>query len=251
MRFYKSTLHFLPGASRYSLSCCILFFLVSSFTTLHAQVWIDGYLKDKVSRTAIANGEVHSSLSNALSDSNGFFRIRVIEGDIISVKKFAYRFDTIHFSLRKIDSNLVIYMDPLGSIMKNVTVSTSYSAYQVDSMRRRMAFDEGRSKTTFVSKSYHEGFGLQFSLDRFTKSKDKHLQKQKKLFETTEQWSYIRFRFPDSLVQSYTNLSGDDLRIFMNRYTPSYEWLREHPSKMEVVMYINEKLKLFRKENER
>jgi len=249
MRFYKSTLRLFPVAARYSLSCFILFFLISSFTSLHAQVWVNGYLKDKLSGTAIANGEVHSSLSNALSDSNGFFRIRVTEGDVISVKKFAYRFDTIHFSFHKIDSNLVIYMDPLGSMMKNVTVSTSYSAYQVDSMRRRMAFDESRSKTTFVSKSSHEGFGLQLSLDRFTKSKDKHLQKQKKLFEKTEQWSYIRFRFPDSLVQSYTGLSGDSLRIFMNRYTPSYEWLREHPSKIEVVMYINEKLKLFRKEN--
>jgi hypothetical protein len=112
-----------------------------------------------------------------------------------------------------------------------------------------MLFDEGRSKTTFVSKSYHPGFGLVFSLDRFTKSKDKHLQKQKKIFEKTEQWAYVRFRFSDSMVQSYTGLSGDSLRIFMNRFTPSYEWLREHPSKIEVIYYINDKLKLFRKEN--
>jgi hypothetical protein len=250
MRICTSTVHASTNVRSF-FTCFVLLFLLLSFAPAYAQVWINGYLKDKLSKDPIANGEVRSSLSNTFSDSNGFFRIRVKEGDIISVKKFAYRFDTIHFSFHTIDSNLIIYMDPLGSIMKNVTVSTSYSAYQVDSLRRRMLFDEGRSKTTFVSKSYHPGFGLLLSLDRFTKSKDKHLKKQKQIFEKTEQWAYVRSRFSDSMVQSYTGLSVDSLRIFMNRYTPSYQWLREHPSKIEVIYYINDKLKLFRKENNR
>lgn len=247
MTFYKTTVSASSGLFKRSIFCILLSFLFSN--QLHAQVWINGYLKDKVSRYPVVNGEVRSTLSNTLSDSNGFFRIRVTEGDIISAKKFGYRFDTVHFSFHNIDSSLVIYMEPLGSIMKNVMVKTSYSAYQVDSLRRRMMFDEGRSKTSFVSKQYHPGFGLVFSLDRLTKSNDKHLRKQREIFEKTEQWSYIRFRFPDSLVQSLTGLTGDSLHVFMNRYTPSYEWLRAHPSKIEVVYYINDKLKLFRKEN--
>lgn len=248
MCIYKPPLHFSHGLMRYGFSCCILIFLLISFSSLHAQVWINGYLKDKLSQNSIVNGEVHSSLSNAISDSNGFFRIRVAEGDIISFKKFGYRFDTIHFSFHKIDSTLIMYMDPLGSVMKNVTVSTSYSAYQVDSLRRRTVFDEGRSKMSFVSKQYHQGFGLIFNLDRFSKSKDKNLKKQKQIFEKTEQWAYIRYRFSDSIVQFYTGLTGDSLRNFMNRYTPSYQWLREHTSRIELVYYINEKLKLFWKE---
>jgi hypothetical protein len=249
MWLYKSTVNTSSRLLRFSLSCFILFFLLLSFTPLHAQLWINGYVKDKLSQNPVANVEVRSSLSNTLSDSNGFFRIRAIEGDIISVKKFGYRFDTIHFSFHSFQGNLIIYMDPLGSIMKNVTVKTSYSAYQVDSMRRRMLFDEGRSKTSFVSKQYHQGFGLVLNLDRLSKSKDKHLKKQREIYEKTEQWSYIRYRFSDSIVQSYTGITGDSLRIFMNHYTPPYEWLRAHPSKIEVVYYINDKLKLFRKEN--
>ena len=133
--------------------------------------------------------------------------------------------------------------------MKNLTVKTSYSAYQIDSMRRRMGFDEGRSKTTLVSKQPHSGFGLVFNLDRVTKSNDKHLKRQREIFEKTEQWAYICYRFPDSLVQSYTGLTGDSLHVFMNRYTPSYDWLRAHPYKIDVTYYIGDKLKLFRKEN--
>lgn len=249
MHIHKPIVH-VSGLMKCSFSCCLLLFLLLFSSPLLAQVWINGYLKDKLSQTSIPNGEVHSSLSNAITDSNGFFRIRVTEGDIISFKKFGYRFDTVHFSFYKIDSNLIVYMDPLGSIMKNVTVSTSYSAYQVDSLRRRMLFEDGRSKTTFVSKSYHQGFGLVFSLDRFTKSKDRHLRKQKQIYEKTEQWAYVRYRFSDSLVHSYTGLTGDSLRNFMSHYTPSYQWLREHPSRIEVIYYINDNLKLFRKEYE-
>ena len=226
----------------------VFFLLLSLPFQLNAQVWIKGYLRDQYSQQPITNGEVKSTLSNALTDSGGHFMIRVTEGDIVSAKKFGYRFDTIHFSFHSIDSTLTMYMQPLGGMMKNVTVKTSYSAYQVDSMRRRMAFDEGRSKTTFISKQQHQGFGLVLNLDRLTKSNDKHLKKQKEIYEKTERWAYIHYRFADSMVQSYTGLRGDSLHIFMNRYTPSYEWLRSHPSKLEVVYYISDWLKAFRKE---
>lgn len=230
--------------------CLVLLLLLSLPFKVGAQVWIKGYLRDQISHEAIVNGEVRSTLSNTLTDSSGFFRIRVTEGDIVSAKKFGYRFDTIHFSFHTIDSTLTIYLQPLGHMMKNVTVRTTYSAYQVDSMRRRMAFDEGRSKTTFISKQQHQGFGLVLNLDRLTKSNDKHLKKQREIYEKTERWAYIHYRFADSMVQSYTGLTGDSLHVFMNRYTPSYEWLRAHPSKIEVVYYISDHLKLFRKEHD-
>ena len=231
------------------LRSTILFVPLFISFQLHAQLWINGHLKDQFLQQPIANGEIRSALSKALTDSNGFFRIQVKDGDIISAKKFGYRFDTVHFSFHSIDSILTIYLEPLGTVLKTVTVSTSYSAYQVDSMRRRMAFDEARSKTTLISTQPHPGFGLVFNIDRITKSNDKQVKKQRELFEKTEQWAYVSFRFPDSLIQSYTGLKGDSLHLFMNQYTPSYEWLRAHPGKIEVVYYINQKLKLFRRKN--
>lgn len=246
----KTRLHSLHARVKSSVHYITVLFIVLSFSFhAQAQVWVKGYLRDRLSHQAIVNGEIRSSLSNTLSDTNGFFRIRVTEGDIVSAKKFGYRFDTVHFSFHHIDSSLIIYMEPLGNLMKNVTVKSSYSAYQMDSMQRRRAFDEERSKTTFISKQAHRGFGLVFNLDRLTKSNDKHLKKQKEIFRKTEEWAYVRSRFSDSIVQSYTGLTDDSLHLFMNHYTPSYEWLRSHPSKIELVYYISEKLEFFRKEN--
>jgi hypothetical protein len=52
------------------------------------------------------------------------------------------------------------------------------------------------------------------------------------------------------MVQSYTGLTGDSLHLFMRQYTPSYEWLRDHPSKIEMIYYINDNIKKFRKERD-
>ena len=245
----RSTVMILLASSKFIFRIAIPFVLLFFSFELHAQLWINGHLKDQFSQQPLANGEIASALSKTLTDSNGFFRVQVKEGDIISAKKFGYRFDTVHFSFRTIDSLLTIYLEPLGTILKTVTVSTSYSAYQVDSIRRKIAFDEARSKTTLISTELHPGFGLVFNIDRITTSNDKQVKKQRELFEKTERWAYVSFRYPDSLVQSYTGLKGDSLHLFMNQYTPSYEWLRAHPGKMEVVYYINEKLKFFRRRN--
>ena len=233
--------------SRNTVPCAFLLMLLLLSSQLQAQLWVNGRLKDQFSKLPIANAEISSTLSRAVTDSNGSFRIQVQEGEIISAKKFGYRFDTIHFSFHSIDSLLTIYMEPLGYMLKPVTVSTSYSAYQVDSMRRRIAFDEARSKTTLISTQPHPGFGLVFNLDRHTKSNDKQVKKQRELFEKNEQQAYVRYRFADSIVQYYTGLTGDALDLFMKQYTPSYEWLRSHPSKVEIVYYINDCMKEFRK----
>jgi hypothetical protein len=212
-----------------------------------AQVWINGHLQNKLTHKPIEHGEIRTPLSSAISDSNGHFRIRVRESDIVSMKATNYKFDTIHFSFSLIDSVLLLELEPMGASLQNVTITTIYSPYQLDSINRRRSFEEGRSKTTFIDKHPHQGFGLIMNLDRIGKSPDKGLVRQRQLFEKTEEWHYIRTRFPDSLVRFYTGLHGDSLRRFIYAYTPTYEWLRAHPSKMEVVMYINDKMKLFGK----
>lgn len=231
-----------------SIKLVLIFFVANLIAPgVYSQAIIKGQLLDQMTRQGMPNVEVKSSLSNTLTDSNGYFKLQVLSDDIISFKKFGYKFDTIHLSKGRVDSLLTVYMEPLGRQMQNVIIRSNYSAYQLDSIRRRVAFDEGRSKRSFVAKEFHTGFGLVFNLDRLTKSRDKNLQKQKDLFEKTEQWAYVRYRFPDTMVQFYTGLAGDSLRIFMKNYTPSYEWLRAHTSEVEIVFYINDKIKLFRR----
>jgi len=84
-------------------------------------------------------------------------------------------------------------------------------------------------------------------MDRVWNKKAKQKVKAEKQFNKTEEQLYIDYRFSPQMVSYYTGLKGDTLRDYMSRYTPSYSWLRKHLSQQDVLLYINDKLKLFKK----
>jgi hypothetical protein len=47
-------------------------------------------------------------------------------------------------------------------------------------------------------------------------------------------------------VAFYTGFKGDTLRQFLYENSPSYQWLRQHPTNEEVIYYISDQLKLYR-----
>ena len=224
---------------------CALFL---SSVSAQSQGWITGVVKDSLNGSPIAKATVSGSLGKVSTDNKGSFTIQVIEGETLIAAAKDYLFTTLLIK-NNIDTTLNFYLVPIGRALENINIATNQTAYQIDSIRRRNAFESGVSKQTAVSKLTHPGFGLVINLDHFTKDKDKHIKRQRKLFEKTEQWAYVRSRFPDTLVQSYTRLTGEELRIFLYKNTPSYEWLRKHPSREDVFNYINDKLILWRKEN--
>ncbi len=224
--------------------------LFLSSLTSQGQQWIHGYVRDSISESPIANARVATPLGSTLTNDKGYFTLLLVDGETIVASAAKYLFRDVQFFFKKYDTAFVINLEPLGHALQNLTISSSLSAYQVDSTRRRNEFERQVSKTTAISTLKHEGFGIVINLDHFTKDKDKHIKKQWKLFERTEEWAYVRSRFPDSLVKYYTGLTGEDLQTFMYRYTPSYKWLRKHTSRDEVFVYINEKIKLFRKEKQ-
>jgi hypothetical protein len=59
-----------------------------------------------------------------------------------------------------------------------------------------------------------------------------------------EKSAYVNYRFSPYTVAYYTGLKGEKLLAFLHKYTPTYEWLRQHPTQEDVLLYINEKLKL-------
>jgi hypothetical protein len=209
------------------------------------QRWISGYLRDSSTHFPIAKGTISNPAEGKKieTDVNGFFRIRVSSNDLLYAFAPSYRYDTLRYSILYGDT-LTMYLAPLGNVLAGVTVRSQYTKYQLDSMNRRAAFEEMRGKTlNAIASNRSTGFGLTFNLDRFTKKKYRNKKKEENLFEKTERMAYINYRFSPQLVASVTGLKGDSLRRFMFRFTPAYEWLREHPSDDDVFYYINDKLK--------
>jgi hypothetical protein len=184
------------------------------------------------------------------TDGNGFFRIEAKDGDLIYAQASRYAYDTLRTSLLFNDT-ITIYLAPTGDVLPVVTVTSGYTKYQLDSISRIRTFLEARGTAlNTVSRSNSSGFGIGLNLDRVFKDKYKNRKRQEELFEKTERFNYVEYRFPANLVAYYTGLKGEALREFIYQYTPSYEWLRQHPTNEEVMWYINDKLKEYRRKKQ-
>lgn len=228
--------------------CFVLLMLAVCITADAQQSWLNGYLKDSLTHFAIGNGQVTNTRTRkvATASGGGLFRIQVQPGDVLYATAKNYRFDTIRYQYMFADT-ITLYLSPAAALLPGVTVTSTYSRYQLDSMERRENFEKLRGQQLNTIAKNHAGFGITLNLDNLFKKENKNDRKAMRRFEATERWAYVQHRFAPQLVAQYTGLTGDALRDFIYRYTPSYDWLRSHPTNNDILFYINEKLKLFKK----
>lgn len=211
-----------------------------------------GYLRDSITLFPISGGTITNwnTKKKVHTDGNGFFRIEAKANDLLYAQADKYYYDTLRVSALFTDT-IPLYLSPSGEILPTVTITAGYTKYQMDSIGRIRTFLETRGHPlNSVSRSNSMGFGVGLNLDRLFKNKYKNQKKQEELFERTERFLYIEYRFSAQLVAYYTGLKGEALREFIYQYTPGYEWLRQHPTNEEVMWYINDKLKEYRKKKQ-
>jgi hypothetical protein len=226
----------------------LLVIIFVSITAIAQPITVHGYVLDSTTHFSVAgaiitNGNTEKKVT---SDSKGYFVIQATPNDFLYVVAKTYKYDTLTYSFLFKDT-ITIYLSPTGNILPAVTVRSQYSKYQFDSLQRKREFEESRGhQLSTLSKPNNSGFGIALNLDRIFKEKYKHKKRSDRVFTGVEQSAYIDYRFSPQLVAYYTGFKGDKLRSFMQRFTPTYEWLRHHPTNEEVMYYINDKLKEFR-----
>lgn len=232
------------------LKACLLLasFVLFSFTVLGQQRLLSGYLKDSLTRLPIAGGTFSNPATKkkVQTDMNGFFRLPVSPNDLLYAMAPHYNYDTLRYSPLFQDT-ITLYLSPVN-VMEAVTIEAGYQKYRMDSLQRRRDFEAARGHTlnTVDRSSVKPYFGLTINLDRLFKRKYKNKKADEQSFVSGEEQAYVRYRFPPEMVAYYTGLKGDALLTFMQRYTPSYQWLRAHLAKEQVIDYLSEKLVLYR-----
>lgn len=224
------------------LTLCWLAFATAA---LSQQRVVYGYLKDSLTHFPIQGGTVSNPdlKKKVQTGSDGFFSLPAAPGNLLYVLAPHYQYDTLRYSWLFQDT-ITLYLS-LSNLLETVTVETGYKRYQLDSAERRREFEANRGHAPNVidrspQKPY---FGLTINLDRLFKRKYRHKQQNEQTFQKMEERQYINLRFSPQLVAFYTGLKGEALLQFMDRYTPSYEWLRTHPYREQVIDYISKKLK--------
>ncbi|MGV3656761.1 MAG: hypothetical protein ACO1NX_02370 [Chitinophagaceae bacterium] len=226
----------------------ILLALLAGSGAAAQQQWLTGYLKDSVTHFPITAGTISNNTTGhkVYTNEKGLFRIAVVPNDLVYALAENYQYDTLRYAPLGTDT-ITIYLAPTGTYLPTVTVQARYTRYQMDSIKRKAEFEEntGTRLPTFTS-APSGAFGVGINLDRIFKKKDSEKKKYEKIYSNNERAAYIDYRFSAQLVAYYTGLKGEPLRQFMYQYTPTYEWLRQHPHDDQVLFYINDKLKEFK-----
>ena len=215
---------------------------------------IKGFVRDSITGVPIVNAIISNEATKKMvtPDQNGFFSISASRGDQVLINAFNYNFDTIQATSQLADT-IRIQLIRINELLPNVTVNTTqgYTRYQFDSLHRRNAFvsDMGGVGTMpKVSKADNMGAGVGINLDAFARKRTKDRNKAYATFDYLEKQAYIDYRFSPQSISQITGLKGDSLIRFMRQYTPAYEWLREHASNEDVLYYVNDKMKVFSKQ---
>jgi hypothetical protein len=234
---------------KFLLTFCLSLFLVLS---LSAQPYrtVRGQLLDSATREPIAMASVKNNASGAtvMTNSKGFFTLPVAAGQLLSFAAVGYHFDTIYYTgTLLLKDTLQLELSALVvTSLGNVTVSArGYSRYQLDSMQRSQDFFQsmGRSPLPTLSQA-NSGAGIALNIDRFSK-REKRKRNAIRFFNENEKEAYINYRYTPELVSKYTGLKDEKLEEFMGKSRPSWEWLRQHTSEIDMAYHINEQLKKY------
>lgn len=207
-----------------------------------------GYVKDSITELPIQDVHVAASSDDTSDYTNihGLFVIKARQGDTLTLLRVGYFSQKIVLEGGVLSDTLHITMIPKTHELESVIVSSySYEDYQADSVDRRRYYEQAIGYAKPLFDNANTGAGLGISLDRIFSHRQRNKKRAFKLFREVEEEKYVDFRFNPILVHSYTGLKADSLQQFMNRYRPSYRWLREHNRQVDLLYYINAKLKKY------
>lgn len=229
----------------------ILLLVLIAGNAVQAQKLIWGYVKDSITNEPIEMASITNTRNNntVITNQKGLFKIEVSKNDILSVAAVGYYFDTVLYSgIISATDTITLFLKPISRSLNDVTVqNTGVNQYSLDSLRRIREFTEKMVSPPVKSVELaNSGAGIGISLNRLSK-REKLKRNAIRIFNNSEKQAYVDYRFSTAIVNKYSGLKGEELQVFMQRYRPSYEWLRKNPKEEDVKYYINEKLKDRRK----
>jgi hypothetical protein len=231
-------------------------FSLIAFATIHtvqSQIVLYGVVKDSASHIAVPLATVTNLNKGrtAIADYNGRFNILAEPGNMLVTSFTGYRLDTLRIKEDGLKDTLVINMRLLGEVLPEavVTAKSRYNQYQLDSMKRRMEYADvlDKSNTPLIGGPVEgSGFGISLNLGRKSK-KETDTRHFKSQFELMEEAAYVSYMFSPAKVSEITGLKDDKLVEFMNMYRPNYDWMRKHTTDEDLLDYVNNKMKDYRK----
>lgn len=225
----------------------LLLFLLLISVTGTTQELLTGKVYEKTTDSVLAGVSVFNTKTRETvrTAKDGSYSIAAAEDHKIIFSMAGFGSDTVVVAFHMLRVPQDITLSIRSITLKGVTVTGSYSA---DSFARRNSYRNIYDSLTGITGNNRptDGFGISISPLSYFSRKAKRQRELKKRLIKDEQDAYIDHSFPVEWVKRLTGLQGDSLNLFMYRYRPSYEFCRK-TDRMGMLVYINDKLKEFRK----
>ena len=226
--------------------------LVLLSTRAVSQQVLTGKIRQKATDAILSSVTVvnHTQKKYNVSDAGGNYRIAASPGDTITFSSAGYHADTTYVVTSDLEDKdgYMVYLEPNMVELPSVLVGQRTN-YELDSIQRKEDYawlDQTHKVRLAGDQTPTDGVGIGFSPVTYFSSEQKDLRQLRQRVKSEEKDFYIDSRFPPSYVSMITGLKGDSLQLFMVTYRPTYNFCRS-ASNEDVLLYINEKLKLFHK----
>ncbi|NCD69933.1 carboxypeptidase-like regulatory domain-containing protein [Mucilaginibacter agri] len=233
--------------------CLILLPLIISCFGAKAQL-ISGKVVDLVTRQPIPGVMLVSSVDRRNTNENGEFEIKTSGlGDTIKMIALGYKHYILPVKQAMTDGNIVS-LQRISIVLNQVNITASRNRRQ-DSINNRLAFAQvfnhhaPRITDVFVPPPQNVPFAwvsidLLQVLGYLTRNSN-HVTKLQKTLLKDEQANYIQSRYNKNMISHVTNLQGDSLQTFTDKYFPTADWLRK-ATDYELIQYVRTKAVEFR-----
>ncbi|HAD32977.1 MAG TPA: hypothetical protein DCF44_00460 [Chitinophagaceae bacterium] len=209
-------------------------------TQAKAQTLIRGELRDLANDSLMADVNIRNihTLLGMSTKADGRFELMVKNSELIEFSKLGYQTIRIRIQNEKEPGYYRLVMSKVPIQLREVDIRGKPLDFKKDSLRYRETYDLVLRKQTRSEVDMRS-----MPLAMLSKRNRQEWAFQD-MYAEWEKEKFVDFAFNDRLVKRITYLDGEELKAFMLRYRPPYEFLRE-ASDYEFLDYIKHCYYLF------
>lgn len=220
---------------------------------IDAQDTLRGKIYDLNNDSILTSCRIQNLSRNLVAhqDRLGNYMIRAVEGDRVLFYMAGFRADTVIVQAHMLQTGYDVSLMPESLLLPGVSIDAQ-NIYRSDSLARREYYAQEFKKQTPLT-GYNrptDGVGVSISPFSYFSKEARDQRRLHKQLIRDEKNDYVDHVFPRDYIGRLTGLQDEKLDMFMKRYRPSYEFC-VGKSREEMLMYINDSLKEFRKVMER
>ncbi|GGE11893.1 hypothetical protein [Sphingobacterium cellulitidis] len=213
---------------------------------LFAQQSLEGIVYDKDTKRRLGEVQIRNlnTQKYIYNDARGEFRTSVKAGDVLVFKKIGYFSDTLVYNNNAV---LIVNLKENVAQIETVTVVGRKSPDEVLAEIKRdygKAFELSTPGDLFSVGRTGAGLNIN-SLYNMVSKEGKNARRFTQFIGKLHEENIIDFNFTPELVRSLVGLEGDELKVFMQLFRPTYEFVST-ANYYQMVKYIKSKYEVFK-----